>query len=121
MKRADGSVTTLATALPGAVALGVTSNHASVYEEQRRLATHSCARRRHGNQGAIAGDRYFVQVRRLDPFSHGGIITATLTDSTPPLEMIDPDAIPVVSWVGTSDTLYWTEGRRIYQRAIPVQ
>jgi hypothetical protein len=68
----------------------------------------------------FVGDRYFVEVRRVPHFYDlPGLLTGKLSATTMlPAQMVEPGLMRVTSWAATSDTLYWTDGRRIYQRAI---
>ncbi len=73
-----------------------------------------------GERVRFAGDRYFVELRRAPHYDDfPGVLTGKLSTTTPPLQLIEPASVNVVSWAATADTFYWSDGRRIYQRAIP--
>jgi hypothetical protein len=65
----------------------------------------------------FTSDRLFVEWRGSDHLP--GVTTTTLGSTAPPIRLLDPVEGFVKSWVGTTSKVYWTDGRRIYSRAIP--
>ncbi|MET0790835.1 MAG: hypothetical protein ABW061_04890 [Polyangiaceae bacterium] len=73
---------------------------------------------------SFVGDRFFIQWSKDVPAatccnSREGISTGLLGSTAPLVELLDLPQGTVTHWVGTSDSVYWTDGTRIFARAIP--
>lgn len=77
----------------------------------------------------LAGDRYFYEQEAPEADSyvtHGyestaTVVVASLTSNDPPVRLLErPNRADWFeqAWVGTSDALFWTDGAKIYSRAI---
>jgi hypothetical protein len=76
----------------------------------------------------VVGDRYFFEVgdRVTDRDGVEGpqqrVLTAKFTDFTPPLRLIEwPRTNERFQWTGTANSVYWTDGKTIYDQPLPAR
>jgi hypothetical protein len=76
-----------------------------------------------------AGDRYFLRTLLQGVLGSDGqyrsetqVLTAGFVSTDPPIRLLHRRSLGTVLdglWVGTNDTLYWSEGRAIYKQPLP--
>jgi hypothetical protein len=71
----------------------------------------------------VVGDRYFVSVERRLFYSNreDSILTGLFTGNAPPVRIVQQvrsDRLPSMLFAATATTLYWSDGRAVYQRAL---
>ncbi len=72
----------------------------------------------------VVGDRYFFDGDFFDeqkPFARG-ILTASFVDDGHPLRLAELplDTLGTIAWVATSEALYFSDGRKLKKRPLPV-
>jgi len=74
------------------------------------------------------GDRYFLSVAQSGHWTGWGwastpqVLTAGFVGTEPPIRLLDRTTQTTSAdqlWVGTADTLYWSDGRTIYKQPLP--